>query len=82
MSQLKYVEFRKDKWRFIGRRANIVDAILGQQARGDSFTQLAQMLDLPVAAIEEASKFLEKNPQIIKEHEQRMLRLAKQWTKF
>jgi hypothetical protein len=72
----QYIELREGKWRFKGRRANIIDAVLGLSERGDTIGALAQDLSLPEAAIEEAISFLQKNPEVISEHHRRMLKIA------
>jgi hypothetical protein len=71
-----YIEFDGSKWRFKGLRANVIDAVLGLKERSETQTVLAQALNLPVAAIIEAIEFVESNPEIVIQHQRRMLKIA------
>lgn len=64
---MKYIHFENNKWRFKGRRANVIDAIAGLKDRKDSPELMAKELDVPVDAIKEAILFYDKNPDIVKE---------------
>lgn len=64
----QFIQFESDKWRFNGRRAGVVDAVLGMQARNESTATLASELEVPIAAVEEAVVFVEANSAAVAEH--------------
>jgi hypothetical protein len=71
-----YIEFDGAKWRFKGLRANIVDAVLGLKERSEDPTVMALDFDIPIAAVYEAIKFVESNPEVVSQHQRRMLKIA------
>jgi len=71
-----YIEFVGSKWRFKGMRANVVDAVLGLKARGEDPIVLANDFEIPLAAVHEAIKFVESNPEVVNQHQRRMLKIA------
>jgi hypothetical protein len=71
-----YIEFDGSKWRFKGLRANVIDAVLGLKERGEAHAVMAQDLSIPLAAVVEAVQFIESNPEIVGQHQRRMLKIA------
>ncbi len=72
----QFIQFENDKWRFKGRRAGVVDAVLGMRARNESAATLASGLEIPIAAVEEAVAFVDANPATVVEHQRRLMKIA------
>lgn len=73
---LKYIHFENEKWRFKGRRANVIDAVSGLLDRKDSPEMLASDLDIPVEAVIEAIEFYNNNPETVKSRIQKSHKYA------
>lgn len=72
----RFIEFRDEKWRFKGQRANVIDAIVGMKARQESVETLARDLDVSIDAVIEAVHFVDSHPEAVADHHRRMLKFA------
>lgn len=69
MKPWEHLELRNNKWKIKGRRLNVVDLVLGMNARKETPEETCQTFMISHEELDEAILFLEQHPEEIARHQ-------------